>query len=71
MKEEHVVCYGAFHYKQTALNRKIKALVKGRIAYVRGKRVNYTYFPESYKVKITGCVQMILVQQGIGCILGQ
>lgn len=39
---------------KAALSRKIKALVKGRIAYLGGKRVNDTCCPEGYEVKILG-----------------
>lgn len=37
--------------------------------YLGGKTVNDTYCLEGYALKITGCVQMILVQQGICCKL--
>lgn len=56
---------------QITLSRKMRALVKGRITYLGEKRVNDTYCLEGYEVKISGCAQMILVQQEIGCNLGK
>lgn len=47
---------------QTALSRKTKSLVKDRIPYLGGKTIHDTHCPEAYKMKVTGCVWMILVQ---------